>query len=407
MRLRVVPILIALSCATSLIALTDATAAPKKPAAKQVAFKKLDLLTTAKNIEGLVANGKTLFTYSNTGGSNLNVVVTGLDATGLQLWQKTIDSGADDIALAATGDSAGNLWIAGASAPVVAVETSTIQTLPDNPDGVIVEPSSPLRSDATLLTLWKISTAGELLATYTTPEYGPPLVNSISVNANGISIVGQLMDKPFLISATPLGVFGKPITIGTNKTQINSVERSSDGSINLFGSSAETLGGKKLIGIRDGVLIKVAKTGNITTVVRSSAPKGDRSWLNSDGTLAITGYVKSGKTIESAFTKFTNVFAPTWTIRFPSRGTSAVASSTGLTYAAIGSNSPVVGVSGWRPTTSQLLLLVLDSKGALTAAYSAAELANPISLTYSKEIGLYGLGKMSDGSISIFHLATR
>jgi hypothetical protein len=407
MRLRVVSILIALSCATSLIVLTDATAAPKKPVAKQVAVKKLDLLTTAKDVEGLVANGKTLFTYSNTVGSNSNVVVTGLDATGLQLWQKTIDSGADDIALEATGDSAGNLWIAGASAPVVAVETSTVQTLPDNPDGVIVEPNSPLRGDATLLTLWKISTAGELLATYTIPEYGPPLVNSISVNASGISIVGQLIDKPFLISATPLGVFGKLITIGTSKTQINSVERNADGSVDLFGSSAETLGGKKLIGIRDGVLIKVAKTGNIATVVRSSAPKGDRSWINSDSTLALTGYVKSGKTIESAFTKFTSAFAPTWTIRFPSRGTSAVASSPGLTYASIGSNSPVVGVSGWRPTISQLLLLVLDSKGALTAAYSAAELANPISLSYSKEIGLYGLGKMSDGSISIFHLATR
>lgn len=151
----------------------------------------------------------------------------------------------------------------------------------------------------------------------------------------------------------------------------------------------------------------MSKTGSITTVVRSSAPKGDRSWINGDSSLALTGYVKTGKVVESAFTKFTAAFSPTWTIRFPSRGTSSVLSTTGTTYAAIGSNSAVTGVSGWKPTTSQLLLLVLDSKGGVTAAYSAPELVDPISLTYSKEIGLYGLAKAGDGTVSIFHVTAR
>jgi hypothetical protein len=280
-----------------------------------------------------------------------------------------------------------------------------VQIPTDNPDGVVVEQSSPLRGDLNLLTLWKISSQGDLVATYSAAESAPALISGISANASGVSIVGQLLDKPFLISASPLGVFGKLISIGSAKTQINSVVRNSDGSINVFGSSAETLGGKKLIGIRDGFLIKVSKTGTLTTVVRSSAPKGDRSWINSDNSLALTGYVKTGKIVESAFTKFTAAFAPTWTIRFPSHGSSAVLSAAGSTYAAIGSNSAVSGVSGWKPSTSQLLLLALDSKGVITAAYSAQELSDPISLTYSKELGLYGLAKAGDGTVSIFHLS--
>ena len=407
MRRIALPISFVVSLATSFSILNVATAVPKKPVAKQVTVKKLDLVTSAKDLEGLVVIGKTLITYSNSGGSNSNIVVTGLDATGVQLWQKVIDSGGDEVALAATADTTGNLWISGASAPLPAISTAPIPTPADNPDGVLVEPSSPLRSDMNLLTLWKVSEQGELLATYSIAESTPPLVNGISVNASGISVIGLLAEKPFLISASPLGAFGKLITIGTAKTQLNSVVRNGDGSINLFGSSAEALGGKKVAGIRDGVLIKVNKSGSVATVVRSSAPKGDRSWINADSSLALTGYVKTGKVIESAFTKFTNAFAPTWTIRFPSNGSSAVISASGTTYAAIGSNSAVTGVNGWKPPAIQLLLLALDSKGGITAAYGAAELAEPISLSYSKEMGLYGLGKASDGTLSIFHLNSR
>ena len=412
MRRIALPILIAVSLTAFFTAPNFATAAPKSskappPASKQIAVKKLDLINTAEDVEGLVAIGKTLITYSNMGGANLNILVSGLDATGIQLWQKTIDSGADEVALAATADTTGNLWIAGSSAPVVAIDSRTVQTPSDNPDGVVIESNSPLRSDLNQLTLWKLSVQGELLATYSIAESAPALINGISANTSGVSIVGQIADKPFLISVSPLGVFGKLIPIGTAKTAINSVVRNADASINLFGSSSEALGGKKLVGIRDGVLIKVSKTGSISTVVRSSAAKGDRSWISSDNSLVLTGYVKTGKVVESAFTKFTTAFVPSWTIRFPSDGGSAVISGAGTTYAAIGSNSAVTGVSGWKPTINQLLLIALDSKGVVTSAFSAPELVEPISLTFSKDIGLYGLAKAKDGTTTIFHQVTR
>ena len=376
-------------------------------ATKSVAVKKLDVITAAPGAEGLLISGKTLITYVNTGGANSNIALTGLDPSGAQLWQKTIDSGADEVALTGATDTSGNLWLAGASASVIASDTTTVQLPPDNPDGVVAEPLTKLRGDMNLLTVWKLSPTGDLLGTFAMPQPTPALVTAISVNVGGVSLVGSLAEKPFAISITSTGTFGKLVTIGTSKTELNAVVRNADSTMNVFGSSSETLGGKKNSGIRDGILAKINKAGAVTSVVRSSAPKADRSWNYADSSLALTGVVKTGKKIESAFTKFTSAFAPTWTIRIPSNGTSMVAASGAVTYAAIGSNSSVTGVSGWKPTTTQLLLLTFDSKGGIAGAYSAPQLSNPLTLSFSKEIGLYGLAQGSDGSVSIFHIAAK
>jgi hypothetical protein len=154
-------------------------------------------------------------------------------------------------------------------------------------------------------------------------------------------------------------------------------------------------------------LVKVNKSGAIINVVRSSATKAQRSWLAADSTLTLTGYVKSGRVIESAFTKFNSSFAPTWTTRIPSTGTSAVLTAAGTTYGALSSNSAVKGVTGWKPTTPTLLLTTFTSKGVMNGAYSDSQLSAPISLVYTKELGLCGLARGAGESISIFRLATR
>jgi hypothetical protein len=79
-----------------------------------VALKKLTIIATV-NAESIVASGKTLVTVSNSDGLNANILLTGIDISGAQLWQKTIDSGSDEVALASASDSAGNIWLAGAS----------------------------------------------------------------------------------------------------------------------------------------------------------------------------------------------------------------------------------------------------------------------------------------------------
>ena len=388
----------ALFLALLLVGITPAVAAPKS-----VAVKKLSIIATV-SAEAMVVTGKTIVTVSNTDGVNSNILLTGMDISGTQLWQKTIDSGVDEVALASAVDPLGNVWLAGASSVQVAVESATAPIQAENPDGVIAEPVTKLRADMNLLTLWKVSPLGDLLGTYTLSQSAPALINAISVNANGVSIVGQLLDKPFVLSATSTGVFGKVLSIGTSKTALNTVVRHTDGSVSVFGSSAETLAGKKLAGVRDGVLIRVSKTGAITSVVRSSAPKANRAWLSADSTLALTGFVKSGKIIESAFTKFTMAFAPTWTMRIPSLGTSTVLTSANTTYGAISSNSAVTGVLGWKPTSASVLLLALSNKGVIAGAYGSSEISEPISLSYSKELGLVGLAKTATQTVALFTL---
>jgi hypothetical protein len=388
----------ALFLALLLVGITPAVAAPKS-----VAVKKLNIIATV-SAEAMVVTGKTIVTVSNTDGVNSNILLTGMDISGTQLWQKTIDSGVDEVALASAVDPLGNVWLAGASSVQAAVESATAPIQAENPDGVIAEPVTKLRTDMNLLTLWKVSPLGDLLGTYTLSQSAPALINAISVNANGVSIVGQLLDKPFVLSATSTGVFGKVLSIGTSKTALNSVVRHTDGSVSVFGSSAETLAGKKLAGVRDGVLIRVSKTGAIASVVRSSAPKANRAWLSADSTLALTGFVKSGKIIESAFTKFTMAFAPTWTMRVPSLGTSAVLTSANTTYGAISSSSAVSGVIGWKPTSASVLLLALSNKGVIAGAYGSSEISEPISLSYSKELGLVGLAKTATQTVALFTL---
>lgn len=393
--------LLLLVFAASLV-LPTASAAPKA-----VAVKKLDIVASAVSAEGLVATGKTLVTYSNTGSTNSNIELTGLDVTGVQQWLRTIDSGVDEIATAATVDAAGNIWLAGSSAAVTVPESVTAAIAAENPDGVVAEELPKVRSDMNQITIWKLSPIGELLATFLSVQTSPALVSALSVNSSGISLVGVLADRPFLLSATPTGVFAKPLFIGTNKSALNAVVRSPDGSINLFGESSETLGGKKVAGARDGILVKVSKAGAITSVVRSSAIKAQRSWLAADSTLTLTGYVKSGKVIESAFTKFNSSFVPTWTMRIPSTGSSTVLTAAGTTYGALSSNSAIKGVTGWKPTTPTLLLATFTNKGVMTGAYADSQLSAPISLIYTKELGLCGLARGSADSISIFRLATR
>lgn len=393
--------LLLLVFAASLV-LPTASAAPKA-----VAVKKLDIVASAVSAEGLVATGKTLVTYSNTGSTNSNIELTGLDVTGVQQWVRTIDSGVDEIATAAAVDAAGNIWLAGSSAAVTVPESVTAAIAAENPDGVVAEELPKVRSDMNQITIWKLSPIGELLATFLSVQTSPALVSALSVNSSGISLVGVLADRPFLISATPTGVFAKPLFIGTNKSALNAVVRSPDGSVNLFGESSETLGGKKVAGARDGILVKVSKAGAITSVVRSSAIKAQRSWLAADSTLTLTGYVKSGKVIESAFTKFNSSFVPTWTMRIPSTGSSTVLTAAGTTYGALSSNSAIKGVTGWKPTTPTLLLATFTNKGVMTGAYADSQLSAPISLVYTKELGLCGLARGSADSISIFRLATR
>lgn len=390
-----------------LLVMSVALAPSAQAVQKKVAVKKVTTVLSVPGAEMLAVSGSSIITIATVDSQTTDIVLSAVNGAGVSLWQKVIDSGVDEVAMATTVDGAANVWLAGFSSQVKNVSTETASVVAENPDAITVEAAQELRGDLNVLTVWKISSMGELLGTYTSQYDLPGLINSISVNKSGLSIVGVLSEKPFLQNMSAAGEFSQQVSIGSSKTVINSVIRNSDGSSSLFGSSTETLGGKKLAGVRDGVLVKTSKSGAISSVVRSSAIKGDRSWISADSSLLLSGYVKTGKTTETAITKFTSTFAPTWTIRFASIGQSRAITGAGISYAAMGSKSAIASITGWKPSKAQLLVVALDSKGVMTGAFGSSELSEPLALAYSKELGIVGLALNADQSPAIFRIAAR
>jgi len=364
---------------------TTANAAPKL-----VTIKSAVKWGESADIELFTVTNKAVVTVKNITNSTSNIEIQARDFAGANLWSKLIDSGSDEVASAITADNQGNIWIAGNSALPVSAETATAVGPALNPDNVAVEKVSPLRQDMRQLTLWKINTAGEVTDSFVSLQSEISLVDAISVSATGISVIGVRETGAFLISANIKGVFGKELKIGTAKTKLNAVVRLGDGTVNLFGSSTETLAGKKLVGREDGVLIKVSKAGAISSVVRSSAPRAQRSWTSATSNLFLTGSVKSGTTSESAITKFTSSFAPTWTTRVASTGSTLA--STGPSnsfYAVLEPTAAVKGLAPAKLAKGQSIVLQFDSKGLLVNAFTAAELGKVKSTGFSAGGGLF------------------
>ncbi len=375
---------------------------PAEAAQKRIAVKKIEKIAVTSGAELLVANGSSIVTISNVDSTTSDIALSAIDISGAALWNTVVDSGGDEIAMVSARDNAGNLWIAGFSATPAPQESATSTSVAENPDSVVVEPTQDSRNDLNRLTIWKVSSTGELLETFNSTENLPGLINAISVTSSGASLVGQYNQRSFIQNVSPSGAFGKILYIGTPKTTLNSVVRNSDGSASAFGFSAETLGGKRLAAKQDGVLIKVSKSGALTSVVRSSAIKAERSWLSADFNFLLSGYVKTGKKIETAITKFSPAFAPVWTLRVPSTGESRAITAGKSSVLALSSNASVPSLIGWNPTKAGLLLLTFDGKGLITAAKGSSELITPIALSYSKEVGAVGLAKSSDGSVALF-----
>jgi hypothetical protein len=230
---------------------------------------------------------------------------------------------------------------------------------------------------------------------------------ALSVDRNGASIVGIIGTEKgsagFFVNSDKAGVFGKLLQIGSVTTTADAVVRHTDGTFTVVGSSSETLAGKKVAGITDGVLIKISKAQKITSVVRSSAAKGKRIWNSATSTLLLGGEVVAGGKTETAITKFSSSFAPTWTYRFASTGPAITVGSTYAVFISTGATPQL----NWNPRVATPLLLTFNAKGAVVAADSGPvgqrELLGAV---LSKELGLLVVTSSAD-TVSIFTLITR
>jgi hypothetical protein len=378
-----------------------ANSAPKK-----ISVKPMQLVTTVgtpDEVSGVVVSGKSLIVY---GSKASKAYARAVDTTGKELWNLSLDQSPASIATAAAVDSAGDIWIAGATPLALGLTPPSPAATPVNPDNAAATPTTAV-GNLQAVTIWKLTAAGVLASTNTLPTSSVVFPTAISVDRNGASIVGIIGTEKgsagFFVNSDKAGVFGKLLQIGSVSTTTDAVVRHTDGSFTVAGSSSETLAGKKVAGVTDGVLIKISKALKITSVIRSSAVKGKRIWNSATSTLLLGGEVVAAGKTETAITKFSSSFAPTWTYRFASTGPAV---TVGSTYAAFISTGATPQLN-WNPKVATPLLLTFDAKGAITAADSGpVGQKEVLGAVLSKELGLLVVTSSAD-TVSIFTLIPR
>ena len=378
-----------------------ANSAPKK-----ISVKPMQLVTTVgtpDEVSGVVVSGKSLIVY---GSKASKAYARAVDTTGKELWNLSLDQSPASIATAAAVDSAGDIWIAGATPLALGLTPPSPAATPVNPDNAAATPTTAV-GNLQAVTIWKLTAAGVLASTNTLPTSSVVFPTAISVDRNGASIVGIIGTEKgsagFFVNSDKAGVFGKLLQIGSVSTTTDAVVRHTDGSFTVAGSSSETLAGKKVAGVTDGVLIKISKALKITSVIRSSAVKGKRIWNSATSTLLLGGEVVAAGKTETAITKFSSSFAPTWTYRFASTGPAV---TVGSTYAAFISTGATPQLN-WNPKVATPLLLTFDAKGAITAA-DRGQIGQKevLGAVLSKELGLLVVTSSAD-TVSIFTLIPR
>ena len=385
----------------SLVIVPVSQAAPKK-----ISVKPMQLLTTIgtpDEVSGAVVSGKSIIIF---GTKSSKAYARAIDRTGKELWNLTLDQSAASVATSAAVDSAGDIWIAGATPLALGLNPPASTAAPVNPDNAVIPPSVFI-GDLQAVSIWRVSAAGALLFTNTLPTSSVLFPTAITVDKNGASVVGIIANEKgnagFLANVDATGAFSKLLQIGAVSTTADAVARHGDGSFTVAGSSSETLGGKKVAGLTDGILVKISKALKITTVVRSSVAKGKRIWNSASNSLLLAGEVVAGGKTESAITKFSLAYAPSWSYRFASTGPTLSASATQAFFISTGA----VAQLNWNPKTPTPLLLTFDSKGLITAADSGPiGQKEVLGLLISKEFGVLALTSSTE-SVSIFTLLPR
>ena len=385
----------------SLVIVPVSQAAPKK-----ISVKPMQLLTTIgtpDEVSGAVVSGKSIIIF---GTKSSKAYARAIDRTGKELWNLTLDQSAASVATSAAVDSAGDIWIAGATPLALGLNPPASTAAPVNPDNAVIPPSVFI-GDLQAVSIWRVSAAGALLFTNTLPTSSVLFPTAITVDKNGASVVGIIANEKgnagFLANVDSTGAFSKLLQIGAVSTTADAVARHGDGSFTVAGSSSETLGGKKVAGLTDGILVKISKALKITTVVRSSVTKGKRIWNSASNSLLLAGEVVAGGKTESAITKFSLAYAPSWSYRFASTGPTLSASATQAFFISTGA----VAQLNWNPKTPTPLLLTFDSKGLITAADSGPiGQKEVLGLLISKEFGVLALTSSTE-SVSIFTLLPR
>ncbi|CAB4659708.1 MAG: hypothetical protein F2704_00860 [Actinobacteria bacterium] len=377
------------------------------------AMVQITSLLPTDQVSGLLVKGKTLYLFGSSQGSvNNDGFIRAIDDAGTVIWSLTLDTGVDEIASSASLDSSGNIWVFGSAATAQGAPISASPTPGGlNPDGVVLDPEVTLRSDLTVLTAWKISPAGQLLATISRDMKSPILVQASVVTSPKLAVVGITTSAKgtigFVSQSLDSQSFTEPLLVGVSDTSFNGVMRKSDGNLIVVGGSSETIAGKKSQGLRDGVIATISSSNKIIALVRSANQQSLRNWFSVSKTIFLGGDVTLAGKVQAVVTKFGNTLAPTWTTRLPSTGPALTINTSATSNAMVfSSTSTIPGISQWKASKGAVIALLFGANGAITQAFSATGLISPIGLAYSTDLGLVVLGSSATG-VSIFHALTR
>ena len=385
---------------SSLLFIPSTYAAPSKIEVK--ALKLVATINSTEDVAGFVVSCQSIILF---GTAVARSFARAVDINCRELWRVQLDPDSPSVASAAAVDGAGNIWIAGSTSLLRPSQAPSPSVTPINPDNV-VNSLDVFNAELSTVALWKISAGISVPTLYSAQQSAPVLITGLSVDKNGASIVGITQSAQgsagFIISTNQLGDFGKPLLIGAKSTTLDAVVRNSDSTLTVTGSSTETIAGKKLVGVTDGIIVKISKTNSIIKVVRSSAIKAERNWSGATSTLLLGGSVTTGSKIESAVTKFSNTYVPTWTYRFLSTG---LVFTLGSTYAFLNSTGAITQLINWKPKKPQPILLNFDSKGVIIGAFSAPkDQQEMIGLVKSKDLGVLCMTVNSE-LLSIYKVA--
>ena len=354
---------------------------------KQISVKSLTPLTTigsVTDISGVLTRGSEIIIF---GSRDDKSYVRAIDLSGKELWTFDLSPELHSIATAGSIDISGNIWIAGSASRTVNAPAETL--IPINPDGIVAN-NDESSYELNEVVLWKIPSELSSPITFINQQESAIMINSIATDTNGVSLVGEIATEKgssgFLMNTDNAGTYSQLVKIGSLATKLNSILRNKDGSKTLFGASSDSLAGKKLLGITDGVIISVNSKNEISNIVRSSESKTKRSWNSASNSLLLGGSLIRGSITQSTITKFSKNYAPQWTYKFDSTGSTY---TSGTNRALISSTAAILPIRGWAPKSARVLLLTFDTKGAISEAFSAPTRFNEVfGLIDSKELGV-------------------
>ena len=187
-------------------------------------------------ITGTVESGLTnLVTSPTLGGSD--GFITAFDKNKLRIWDLRVGTVNDDIATAVTRDKSGNIWIAGATSKPSESSTTIIDSSALNLDSITVEPASAPTNSLNRLTIWKVSSTGQLAATYSYDLDKTIFPSAISFDGSNFKISGEiakgLVAEQFAITLDQSGTFSGLTTGKKPKPKAPGIETIKAGSNNL------------------------------------------------------------------------------------------------------------------------------------------------------------------------------